>query len=72
MGKLKQKAYRAIGKLIGLPRTRKFDGKVYYLATKGTGMTKLGAEKYATKLRKGGDKARVVKTTIAKWCVYIA
>ena len=69
MGELKHKAYRLAGKMIGLPRSRKFDGKVYHLSK--TNMTKSEAEKYAKEARDAGQKARVVKTTLAKWCVYI-
>lgn len=81
MGKLKRvyravdKAYFKVGeKIISPIVTRKFNGVVYVLVwgKKGMNLTKPEAEKYAASARKRGNKARVVKTRLFKWCVYIA
>ena len=68
MGKVKHIKHRVREKL-HLPKTRKFDGKTYYLSK--AVMNRPEARKYAEEAREAGQQARVAFTLRAKWCVYI-
>lgn len=73
MGKNKKKltatAKRELVICAGLRFHRKFDGETYTF--RYGNVTKPDANAYADNKRSEGKKARVVKTRVAKWCVYV-
>ena len=58
-----------VGTVMPVSYKRKFDGETYTLEDLELGQVK--ATTLAAKIRKKGYKARVVKTKLYKWAVYI-
>ena len=68
-GPIKRRLDIVAEKILPIRKKRKFDGETYALHE--LGMTKTEADSMAQKMRKKGYKARVVKTTVYRWAVYI-
>ena len=70
MEKLKHKVYQAIGRVMGIPPlNRKYNDKSYYLSE--WKMTEAEARKYAKEAHEEGQQARVGKSALVKWYVYV-
>lgn len=67
--KTKERLHRIVGTMLPIRYKRKFDGETYTLDD--LDLTKTDADSMAQKIRKKGHRARVVKTKVYRWAVYI-